>query len=87
MTEYLKPCPFCNGNAHIVVDEHSKYLVRCSHCFIQTPAYFNHFNAVDLWNNRVDKASSIDTDAWDDALRALIRAVSDISDLVKGGEG
>ncbi|MBQ6664142.1 MAG: Lar family restriction alleviation protein [Synergistaceae bacterium] len=88
MAEYLKPCPFCGSRAvGLVDDNYSNYWVQCSHCFAQTDAYFNRHDAVDAWNNRAEKTSNINADAWDDALRALIRAVSDISNLVKGCEG
>ena len=90
MTEYLKPCPFCNGNAYVVKDysnyAHASYCVRCSRCFTQTDAYITRSDAVDAWNNRAEKTSTINANAWNDALRALVRAVSDISNLVKEGE-
>lgn len=61
MTEQLKPCPFCGGEAKVITYEHTVYVV-CNKCFCRTQAYIN-LNGKDIkkcidyavkdWNRRV----------------------------------
>ena len=63
MTEELKPCPFCGGEARIDVDiddrhENLDVMVYCEECGCQTPdGYESIEEAVSTWNTRVDKCS------------------------------
>lgn len=65
MTDKLKPCPFCGGEAYI--DEHSfyndktkgftdhSYGVLCSKCFAQSSqSYETKKEAKQMWNRRVE---------------------------------
>lgn len=51
MTEKLRKCPFCNGDA-VVVHEFENYGVECVDCKSGTSFFTSEQEAVDLWNNR-----------------------------------
>lgn len=53
MNEKLKPCPFCNGVAHLVqVTDES--VVVCQNCLAKTKNWHPHpMSAVKAWNRRV----------------------------------
>ena len=86
MTDNLKPCPFCANRAVRLVDDgYSNYWVQCSNCFAQSDAFLTRYEAVRAWNNRAD-STAISSDAWNNALYALVQAISDISKLIKEGE-
>jgi Lar family restriction alleviation protein len=68
MTDKLKPCPFCGGDA-VLYNQSSKYtdrnsyLVNCSNCSCRTRefAYYEikarretEQKAIEAWNRRVD---------------------------------
>ncbi len=83
----LDPCPFCNGKAEIdnnrtENDTQNWWYVFCLRCFAQTDQYCLLDDAVEAWNKRysVPKHNS---DAWDNALRKLLEAVSEISKIIK----
>lgn len=51
----LKPCPFCGGEAELLIDE-SKYYksaVICTKCYVHTPYEHIETIAVSAWNRRV----------------------------------
>ena len=83
MTEPLKPCPFCGSKAVGMVDDnYSNYWVQCTNCFAQSDAFFTKPDAVRAWNARAE-TGCVNSEAWDEALRSLVNAVSDISKLIK----
>ena len=85
MTEPLKPCPFCGSKAVGMVDDnYSNYWVQCTNCFAQSDAFFTKPDAADAWNARAE-TGCVNSDAWNDALRSLLQAVSGISKLIKAG--
>ena len=84
MTETLKPCPFCGSKAtEWVDDDYSNYWVQCTNCFAQSDEFFTKSEAVAAWNARAE-TGSVNSDAWNEALRSLVHAVSDINKLMKG---
>lgn len=57
----LKPCPFCGGEAQMVITEHTPkgndYTPRCSNpaCAGRiTKKWINYDKAVEAWNRRVE---------------------------------
>lgn len=55
MTDELKPCPFCGGEADLIMGA-NWYQVGCRKCDITTatmPMYDNVDRAVALWNTRI----------------------------------
>ena len=83
MTEPLKACPFCGSKATECADDnYSNYWVQCTNCFAQSDAFFTKSDAVDAWNTRAE-GTNINPAAWDNALRSLLHAVSEISRLMK----
>lgn len=53
MSEELKPCPFCGGDAQIDEICGEEYSAECKNCEIGT--YFNtdKQKVIDAWNRRV----------------------------------
>ena len=64
MSETLKPCPFCGGQAMITPVDAGfvKYTVFCSNCGVTFAAYPTEEEAATVWNTRhiVDVNDSID---------------------------
>ena len=57
MTDKLKPCPFCGGEAGIVktnkTETGEKYVVGCMHCGVELPfAFKTEKQATEYWNRR-----------------------------------
>ena len=62
----LKPCPFCDGEAEVVIDKYeytTEIYVQCNECFCKTDTYVNIRDrtdeecikyAVEDWNRRVE---------------------------------
>lgn len=50
--EELKPCPFCGGEAHLLIFNAKSY-VKCGRCEIETPhKYWSEEEAIAVWNRR-----------------------------------
>ena len=47
----LKPCPFCGGEAIILVP----HWVRCQVCGCGTTVFGNDEEAVEMWNTRMEE--------------------------------
>ena len=57
MTDELKPCPFCGGNAEIIANQDGNIAqVQCSVCGARN---FWGVNSKELWNNRTRKNTSL----------------------------
>jgi Lar family restriction alleviation protein len=56
MVGTLKRCPFCDNAAQIRTKKalftRCRHSVRCTHCEVETPAYFDVHFAIDTWNRR-----------------------------------
>ena len=52
MSERLKPCPFCGGEASVVQYVGDLYAVVCNYCFVRTSKYSEKEKAVSAWNRR-----------------------------------
>lgn len=51
MSDKLKPCPFCGGEARLV--GHYPYSITCCNCRATTVVCDTPEKAIDAWNNRV----------------------------------
>ena len=58
---YLKPCPFCGGEAVSNAEQRNGYsgsVIRCSRCGVKSPwikistEYASTLRAAEIWNNR-----------------------------------
>ena len=53
---YLKPCPFCGGEAVVIAEhypEDSRYLAHCSVCEVSNDrTYHSKREVVEAWNRR-----------------------------------
>lgn len=68
MSEELKPCPFCGGEAEIIsgsefrdfvsepIDE--LFFVKCSKCYVPTALFPSPQEARKAWNRRVDAGNT-----------------------------
>lgn len=54
----LKPCPFCDGKAHLYHGELNRYVAQCKTCGIRTQAYLKEESAVAIWNRRTSNERS-----------------------------
>ena len=66
MSELLKPCPFCGGEAALAIDEFTDnenscigeiYSVQCRNCIACTKWDASSDNAIAAWNRRVNNES------------------------------
>lgn len=53
----ILPCPFCGGEAKIVINENFNYkfvcFASCTNCGVETPRYFNtKEKVIETWNKR-----------------------------------
>ena len=72
MSDKLKPCPFCGGEAKFFEDKgYQIYSVTCTECDAGTNAYGIEQDAIDAWNSRVQPTFT------PDELDAIRRNVSD----------
>lgn len=65
MSEKLKPCPFCGGEARIGRRDYcfedsneyamSAHYVECSTCYVRTIEYKSKDGAADAWNRRAER--------------------------------
>ncbi len=49
----LLPCPFCGGEAKVVVTEieDNEHRIQCSNCHVRTSDDYDHFPS-EFWNKR-----------------------------------
>lgn len=73
MTDKLKPCPFCGGEAEMIFWEAMKDArVRCKACDVSTHDYRTPEEAIEAWNKRTSSPiygrwilyEDEDTNAW-----------------------
>ena len=58
---YLKPCPFCGGNAVLLSESlFVSYQVQCHDCHCGTAWLDNKDYAVETWNNRMPEDDNYD---------------------------
>ena len=71
MSELLKPCPFCGGEAALAIDEFTDnenscigeiYSVQCCNCIACTKWDASSDNAIAAWNRRVNDGAGKDTE-------------------------
>lgn len=60
MSDNLKPCPFCGGQASVQMMFHSmlsnEYFVKCKKCGAETERYYKgRYGAVKAWNRRYEE--------------------------------
>ena len=54
MTDELKPCPFCGGEARIFYPDCTFARVGCRQCRTVSNGYATQQEAIDAWNRRVN---------------------------------
>ncbi|NHB94833.1 Lar family restriction alleviation protein, partial [Photorhabdus cinerea] len=54
MTEKLKPCPFCSGEAARLRTSWGLVIVFCTTCKNQTTRCLSQSDAIQAWNKRVN---------------------------------
>lgn len=55
MSEKLKPCPFCGGEARLSRDFQTFHFVRCEDCGLGTQFRQWRGKAIRAWNRRTPK--------------------------------
>lgn len=70
MSDKLKPCPFCGGEARLI--GHSPYSITCCKCRATTVICDTPEKAINEWNRRVQPTFTLDE------LDAIRRNVSDL---------
>ena len=61
VSDELKQCPFCGGEAELSEDEFfCRYSVACTECGAGTDAYGNERDAMDAWNKRIEPTFTSD---------------------------
>lgn len=64
MSEELRPCPFCGGEAEIVRNSSGSYFARCTNrqCAAKTRLYHENENgARQAWNRRARRTCSVES--------------------------
>ena len=62
MSEKLKPCPFCGGEAELIQhherdNEYYSYFVHCKKCVIRTTYLQSAKKVIAAWNTRTEAQS------------------------------
>ena len=57
---YLKPCPFCGGEAKLLHPCEGVHLVQCTCCGCGTTYTRTEIGAVRMWNRRVGEVRHVD---------------------------
>lgn len=54
-THALKPCPFCGGDAELLIvpGKMATWIVRCTKCYTNNGTFVTDRDAVEVWNRRV----------------------------------
>lgn len=61
MSDKLKPCPFCGGEAKFFEDkDYQIYSVTCTECDAGTNAYGIEQDAIIAWNRRIESTFTPD---------------------------
>lgn len=84
MSEKLKPCPFCGGQA-IVGGAGKGNWIGCinSECFAQTRVFWNEREAINAWNTRTTDENLTDTvDAIIEELESATADCDEYGDLI-----
>ena len=68
MSDKLKPCPFCGGEARLI--GHYPYSITCCNCRATTVICNTPDDAIDAWNRRVEPTFTLDEL---DAIRRNVR--------------
>ena len=55
MSEKLKPCPFCGGEAEILQTSGHMFCPLCSDCDTSGGHYFTEEDAARAWNDRAER--------------------------------
>lgn len=60
MSEELKPCPFCGGEAKTkssvdVFGHEGFFSVLCRKCYVRTGCYETEAEVIEAWNRRADE--------------------------------
>ncbi|MBR1436961.1 MAG: Lar family restriction alleviation protein [Synergistaceae bacterium] len=58
MTEQLRPCPFCGGEARIFYPDCTFPSVGCRKCGTVSSRYVYMQEAIDAWNRRKEETHS-----------------------------
>ncbi len=55
MSNKLLPCPFCNGEAELLIvpGKIAKWVVRCTKCYTNNGTFASDHDAIEAWNRRV----------------------------------
>ena len=70
MSDELKPCPFCGGEAKLKEAEYLGVFIVCSKCGTKTSYRLSRSLVVKMWNNRVEPEFTPDEL---DAIRRMFR--------------
>ena len=78
MTEKLKPCPFCGGEA-MIISEINYHHVRCVKCFTITDWYKTKEEAIEAWNTRADSQHENTPREKQTLIKSQLRRLIDIN--------
>lgn len=59
MSENLKPCPFCGGEAEVRMFTSTMIFVQCQSCLAGTSGFDSEHEAVKVWNRRYTVVSRV----------------------------
>ena len=77
MSENLKPCPFCNGEAHTqYTRSNGRWYVVCGNCHVSTTDYLDSDDAIKAWNRRLTMETEV-----------LLQAAKEIKEICDNADG